>query len=84
MYVGLVHYGFVILRRNYSYLILEHIVYIFRIPGASSHATISDPHSLFISGVLDTRMDGGVGPTISFGVCRVLFLRVDLKFSSSV
>ena len=25
-YVGLVHYGFVILRRNYSQLILEHII----------------------------------------------------------
>ena len=25
MYVGLVHYGFVTLHRNYSHLILEHV-----------------------------------------------------------
>ena len=28
MYVGLVHYSFVTLRRNYSHLIIEHICYI--------------------------------------------------------
>ena len=27
-YVGLVHYGFVTLHRNYSHLILEHVLYI--------------------------------------------------------
>ena len=26
MYLGLVHYGFVTLRRNYSHLILEHVL----------------------------------------------------------
>ena len=29
MYVGLVHCGFGMLRRNYSHLILEHVIYIY-------------------------------------------------------